>query len=57
MASKIKPCPKSARHKWSWLKNTTNKRETFTSIQLTSVSLYKCDHCGAIKQGPRDPNH
>lgn len=57
MATKLKPCPKSPRHKWAWHKNTTLRRETISSIHLSTVSIYKCEHCGALKQGPRDPNH
>lgn len=57
MTPKTPPCSDAPRHKWAWYKNVTRRRESHTSIQLTVVSLYKCVHCGATKQGPKDPNH
>lgn len=50
MNQKIKPCTHGARHKWQFVKNTTNAQAGGRGISISLRGIYRCE-CGQKKLG------
>lgn len=46
----MKKCSAGQRHRWQFIKNTTVRRQTVSSIQFSLRGVYKCK-CGVAKYG------